>query len=157
MSLAQRNEDADAELLSAKARIVTQLDAWIGPVTFFEHGAASRAETAGACVDHAHLHAVPKALRLADSFLRDFGQVKDFGSHIEALNELKDAPYVYCEEPTGAIYGALANQCDSQYLRREASLRLGALNRANWRDCFRLIDQLGIRFELLEALAQLAD
>jgi diadenosine tetraphosphate (Ap4A) HIT family hydrolase len=110
-SLAQLKARGGTECTEVKKRVSAILTVAYASPTFLEHGSESFSRNAGACVDHAHLHAIPGRFRLRDALRRDFAEVTEFASQSQALERFQNEPYLYCEEPTGEVYGAIAPMC----------------------------------------------
>jgi diadenosine tetraphosphate (Ap4A) HIT family hydrolase len=156
-SLGKAKVQTQAEMMALKERSIEILTALYQPPTVLEHGAASFARNAGACVDHAHVHLVPGWFRLLDRLKQDYPDAQTFNNYEDALASFSGSPYIYCEEPSGKAYGAVAGRCQSQYLRRLASEAAGVGERWNWRDCIRMASAYGIAEDVRDASSQIQE
>jgi hypothetical protein len=100
---------------------------------FFEHGMGSVVDTSGACVAHAHLHAVADAHGFEQSLRRDIRFV-----NIPALALIKDLAskeegYVAFESATGEAGLANRPNLPSQFFRKVYAAAAGAPEIWNWR------------------------
>jgi len=103
------------------------------PPIFFEHGPMSFQQTGGCCVDHAHIHAVPVSLNLAQELRKHFTERR-----ITNLNELKNqfvrgVAYLFFEDAKGNRYVYDAPLVPSQYLRQLVASKIGLPERQDWR------------------------
>jgi diadenosine tetraphosphate (Ap4A) HIT family hydrolase len=134
-------------------------DRFYAPV-FFEHGPISQTKTGGACVDHAHMHAVPAPLDLRADLKKYFQERR-----IDALIELQDQirremAYIFYEDTHGNKYVYDVDETlPCQFMRRLIASKLGLGNRWDWRlypakqellDTLRLLASWS-GFEVLEA------
>lgn len=99
---------------------------------FFEHGAASRKNSEGTCVDHAHLHAIPLEKYDLGVFSSEY-LIKN-----NKLQSLKDYsktgnPYFYIEGANGKseLFDAILMPC--QYGRRVIARLVNKKNYWDWR------------------------
>lgn len=150
-AFAARPVGRDDELKAARRFVTAALSDLYQPPTFLEHGAADFTHHAGACVDHAHLHAVPGSYDLLPFLARDFTAVSMHQTAFEAWEARRGEPYVYCEEPSGRVYSAMAPMCSTQYLRRLVAQLAQRPERWNWRDCIRFAAALGIESDVWQA------
>lgn len=105
------------------------------PITIMEHGALSRCQRGGACIDHAHLHLMPLAADLYPVLSERFS-FADLGS-ISEVRRFKDAqvPYLYYQrEGLGGHGVGLTQDVPSQMLRQIACQALGTPELWDWRD-----------------------
>jgi diadenosine tetraphosphate (Ap4A) HIT family hydrolase len=105
------------------------------PVTTMEHGAISRCQRGGACIDHAHLHLMPLAVDLYPILSGKFSFV-ELGS-ISELRHFKDARTTYLYHQREGLRGnsvKLSQDVPSQLLRRIACHALGQPELWDWRD-----------------------
>jgi len=103
---------------------------------FFEHGSFSNELPGGACIVHAHLHAVPTSINLMPDLMN---QLKP--RPIKSIEALWETPpnkaYVYFEHPEKIPTIAEVNvYLPCQYLRRLIANRLGVPEQWNWRSNF---------------------
>jgi diadenosine tetraphosphate (Ap4A) HIT family hydrolase len=105
------------------------------PITIMEHGAFSRGQRGGACIDHAHLHLLPLPADLYPILSERFS----FGE-LESISEVrrfKDAQisYLYYQREGLSSRGVeLSQDVPSQLLRRIACQALGEPDLWDWRD-----------------------
>jgi diadenosine tetraphosphate (Ap4A) HIT family hydrolase len=105
------------------------------PINIMEHGAISRCQRGGSCIDHAHLHLMPLAADLYPILSERFS----FGE-LESLSEVrrfKDAqvPYLYYQrEDLRSHAVGLSQDVPSQLLRRIACQALGTPELWDWRN-----------------------
>jgi diadenosine tetraphosphate (Ap4A) HIT family hydrolase len=105
------------------------------PITIMEHGAISRCERGGSCIDHAHLHLIPLATDLYPILSERFS-FDDLDS-IGAVVRFKDAqiPYLYYQREGFKSHGVgLLQDVPSQLLRRIACQSLGTPELWDWRN-----------------------
>jgi diadenosine tetraphosphate (Ap4A) HIT family hydrolase len=104
-------------------------------ISIMEHGAMSRCQRGGSCIDHAHLHLVPLAADLYPK-LRErfsFAELKS----IRDVRRFKDtqSSYLYYQREGFRSHGAkLSQDVPSQTLRRIACEALGTPELWDWRD-----------------------
>ena len=105
------------------------------PITIMEHGAISRCQRGGACIDHAHLHLMPLVADLYPILSEKFS-FGELGS-ISGVRRFRDEqiPYLYYQREGLRSHGvALAQDVPSQILRRIACQALGTPELWDWRD-----------------------
>jgi diadenosine tetraphosphate (Ap4A) HIT family hydrolase len=104
------------------------------PISIMEHGAISRCQRGGACIDHAHLHLMPLTTDLYPMLSTRFS-FDELGS-ISELRRFKDTqiPYLYFQREGFRGHGVkLAQDVPSQLLRRVACQALGEPELWDWR------------------------
>ena len=104
------------------------------PISIMEHGAVSRCQRGGACIDHAHLHLMPLATDLHPILSTRFS-LDELGS-ISELRRFKDEqiPYLYFQREGSRGCGVkLAQDVPSQLLRRIACQAMGEPELWDWR------------------------
>jgi diadenosine tetraphosphate (Ap4A) HIT family hydrolase len=104
------------------------------PVHIMEHGAISRCQRGGSCIDHAHLHLMPLAADLYP-VLRERFSFGELGS-VGEVRRFKDAqiPYLYYQREGLRSHGVgLSQDVPSQLLRRIACQALGTPELWDWR------------------------
>ena len=104
------------------------------PISIMEHGAISRCQRGGSCIDHAHLHLMP----LADDLYPTLSARFPFGelASISEVRRFKDAqiPYFYYQrEGLRSHAVGLSQDVPSQMLRRIACQVLGTPELWDWR------------------------
>ncbi len=89
-------------------------------ITWFEHGAVFP-DTAGASVNHAHLHIIPHALNLEADIESDHMYCKKTPFSVNALSDFASAqPYLWIgNRQNSFIYSV--NELPRQYLRKKAA------------------------------------
>lgn len=127
------SEDLYPELENVKNEVAAVLTQAFGPPIFFEHGPASRTHTAGCCIDHAHIHAVPVPVNLPAYLAKHFPY-----RSICSLAELKDAaiarkPYLFVETTPKERYVFQVGIIPRQYLRQVICALLGMPELWDWR------------------------
>lgn len=108
--------------------------------TVFEHGAVIK-NSAGASIDHAHMHILPFEFNLRDRIARDYG--KPEAIHIDDLEELGKAmqPYFYCMDSNiteGYIFKV--GTVPSQILRKMVNELLNNMINYNWKQQYQNLD-----------------
>ncbi|HTZ97130.1 MAG TPA: hypothetical protein VMB18_12070 [Terriglobales bacterium] len=104
-------------------------------ITVMEHGAISRCQRGGACIDHAHLHLMPLAANLYPILSEEF-PFGELGS-IRELQRFKAAQncYLYYQREGLRSHGVqLSQDVPSQLLRRIACRALGKPDLWDWRN-----------------------
>lgn len=104
------------------------------PISIMEHGAISRCQRGGACIDHAHLHLMPLATDLYPILSTRFSFI-ELGCTSE-LRRFQDTqiPYLYYQREGLRGHGVkLAQDVPSQLLRRIACESLGEPELWDWR------------------------
>jgi diadenosine tetraphosphate (Ap4A) HIT family hydrolase len=104
-----------------------------GPAALMEHGSVSQTGACGTCIEHAHLHIVPRVPSLAEPFAHACS-----GQHISGLETLWVAPptrdYLYYESPDRDGYLALPGDVlPCQYFRRLVANAIGRPGDWDWR------------------------
>ena len=101
------------------------------PATFFEHGSSSYHEEAGACIRHAHIHAIPQMVDLKKEF-DTFEFAKICNPRSEEIR-LRSVDYVLLEDYQGVKTLYCNHIFPSQILRKCMTilLRAGAVR---WQD-----------------------
>jgi diadenosine tetraphosphate (Ap4A) HIT family hydrolase len=117
-----------------------------GECIFFEHGI--RNDASGGCgIDHAHMHAVPVALRAAPSGVRE----RFLGRAIRNLSQIKtevpDSSYIFFEDCLARRFVFPVDCIPSQHMRKLIADSIGK-KEWDWREC-------GQEPELLSTLQQL--
>jgi diadenosine tetraphosphate (Ap4A) HIT family hydrolase len=134
-SFAHLPEDMFPELEAFRTRVLDKLhNICRDPISMMEHGAISRCQRAGACIDHAHLHLMPIATDLYPILSTRF-TFGELGS-ISELRCFKDRqiPYLYFQREGLRGHGVtLAQDVPSQLLRRIACQALGEPELWDWR------------------------
>jgi diadenosine tetraphosphate (Ap4A) HIT family hydrolase len=105
------------------------------PITFMEHGAISRCQRGGSCIDHAHLHLMPLAADLYPILSERFSF--DELASVSELRRFRDAqiPYLYYQREGLPSHGVgLSQDVPSQLLRRIACHALGTPELWDWRN-----------------------
>jgi diadenosine tetraphosphate (Ap4A) HIT family hydrolase len=105
------------------------------PISIMEHGALSRCQRGGSCIDHAHLHLMPLAADLYPTLSERF-PFGELGS-ISEVRRFKDAqiPYLYYQREGLRSHGVgLPQDVPSQMLRRMACQALGQPDLWDWRN-----------------------
>ncbi|MBB5132639.1 diadenosine tetraphosphate (Ap4A) HIT family hydrolase [Thermocatellispora tengchongensis] len=154
-SLAALPESEREELALMRRAVQDRLRAEYGPFTYFEHGAASFARHAGACIDHAHLHLVPGRCDLLPHVARDHPGIESFPEYEQALDHFAGRAYLIFARDFDPVFGVDAPACATQYLRRVMTRAGGSKQLWNWRDCVRWADALSIRDQLIRAAGRL--
>ncbi len=113
-------------------------------IMVFEHGPMNRIYSAGACIEHAHLHLLPvsnhllKPLRATFTFRRLQSRSQIVQHHGRRTQ------YVYMETPAGIhCFSEVTKILPTQYIRRVACSTLGLPHLWDWR-------KSPLREELLE-------
>ena len=105
------------------------------PINIMEHGAISRCQRGGACIDHAHLHLMPLAADLYPILIKKFSF-----SELASIRELRcfkeaQIPYLYYQREGFRGHGVqLSQDVPSQLLRRIACQAMGQPELWDWRD-----------------------
>jgi len=104
-------------------RTVSRVVVLFGPVTIFEHGnCATPGARRSACIDHAHLHVLPGAYKLA-GFMQ-LRSTMPMNNNSGELNEYESSDgYLYLREPAEIAQYAPDPRV-SQYFRRKIAEQL---------------------------------
>lgn len=104
------------------------------PVVMFEHGCSLTGARAGACVDHAHVHAMP--IDCAGLVARDlrsaYGLEHCRPGDREALCGDGAPGYVWVRDPAGREFVGSGRRVPSQAGRRAVAQRLGVPDQWDW-------------------------
>jgi diadenosine tetraphosphate (Ap4A) HIT family hydrolase len=125
-----------AELDSFSAAVRSKVERIAGQsVMMFEHGAISRPQRAGSCIDHAHLHLLPTADLLIPPLTGMFGFIS-LSQHSDITRFQKEqTPYLYFEKANGQQYAvSTAQDLPNQFIRRVASQHLNCSDLWDWRE-----------------------
>src|SRR5579871_534235 len=135
LSFAHLPEYLFRELEAFRGKVIDKLhNICQHPISTMEHGAISRCQRGGACIDHAHLHLMPLATDLYPILSTRFA-FDELGS-IGELRGFKDSqiPYLYYQREGLRGHGVqLAQDVPSQLLRRIACQALGEPELWDWR------------------------
>lgn len=140
-SMAAVAENEQAGLEGARMDTITLMREVFGEVTLVEHGAATFARNAGACVDHAHIHFVPGRHDITGRIERDFGTMTSFSTWRGLTTFFLRVPYLAIQLSEHEIFGVTAPVCSTQYLRRLIAEDAGSTELWNWRDSIRWKDK----------------
>lgn len=105
------------------------------PISIMEHGAMSRCQRGGSCIDHAHLHLMPLPVDLYPLLSERF----PFGE-LESIIDLRgfknpQIPYLYYQREGLRSHAVqLSYEVPSQLLRRIACQALGTPELWDWRN-----------------------
>ena len=135
LSFAHLPEHLFPELETFRGKVLDKLhNICQHPISIMEHGAVSRCQRGGACIDHAHLHLMPLAADLYPILSKSFS-FGDLGT-ISELRCFKDTqiPYLYYQREGLRGHGVkLTQDVPSQLLRRIACQSLGEPQLWDWR------------------------
>jgi diadenosine tetraphosphate (Ap4A) HIT family hydrolase len=120
------------EFLSVKSQLETILRSIYGDVIQFEHGPCSLG-TAGACVDHAHLHMVPTRADIGAELSSRFMGYPVDGMTVLASAYRAGRSYLFYENNEGESSMYDVSVLPSQYMRMLLAQELGMLERYDWR------------------------
>ncbi|MBW2996603.1 HIT domain-containing protein [Candidatus Woesearchaeota archaeon] len=100
---------------------------------YFEHGPPDSNKRGGCCVDHAHMHVIPKNINLVPEIARHFNVQK-----LKYITELRTkyrngANYLFFENTEGEMYACDVDLVPSQYLRQVIAIKLGMNDKWDWR------------------------
>jgi diadenosine tetraphosphate (Ap4A) HIT family hydrolase len=106
------------------------------PPLFFEHGEGLEGK-GGACIDHAHLHAIPNTYPILESIMEEFPsaeirQLSDLPRHVGAYG------YLFVEQSHARMADEerrvfpLREHIRSQYIRRKVAAAQGDIERWDW-------------------------
>jgi len=99
---------------------------------YFEHGPANNIR-GGCCVDHAHMHIVPKNIDIIPE-LKKYFDVKKIKQIKELRNKYKkQRPYLFFENIKGDMFACNANPVPSQYIRQIIASKLDLYDKWDWR------------------------
>lgn len=145
------------ELSQLKRRLRDLLRPAYGDIVFFEHGSVDESRTAGGCITHAHLHAVPLSadLSLLPSLAADL-RIRPLNDELALLAFARRTGYVFYETQRGDMHFAEAPVLPSQYLRRVLSAVTGTRVPWSWRDHVRLAQALDTRSKIERLRAHFA-
>lgn len=117
--------DSDSRELRATRHwidgVVSSLSPLFGNYLVFEHGSCESAH-GGACVDHAHVHLIPKADQLRQRLRRALPWNK-LRTYTELI-QCSGTPYAYLGL-AGEHYALRDSRIPSQWIRRELARHLG--------------------------------
>jgi diadenosine tetraphosphate (Ap4A) HIT family hydrolase len=100
----------------------------------FEHGPMDRMHTAGACIEHAHLHLLPVSNKLLAPLKKRFGFRRLESRSGIVRHRGERTQYVYMESPTGVHSFCPVNEIlQTQFIRRLAFNSLGFPHLWDWR------------------------
>lgn len=105
------------------------------PIHFFEHGMSREGSRVLCSVDHAHLHAVPTPVSIAEVLCSHAPILVPSG--LSGLRSVAgDREYIFYESPNGERFVIPGNthQFESQYLRRVFAEAIGNAGDWNWRE-----------------------
>ena len=98
---------------------------------FYEHGMGYTGSGNGCCVDHAHIHAIPAPVMLADILRQEFRWTQ-----IRCLTDLaklvRGAPYLFVEDATHERCVYHATGLRAQFVRHLVAELLGTPDRGDW-------------------------
>ena len=100
----------------------------------FEHGPMNRIYSAGACIEHAHLHLLPVSYHLLKPLRTKF-DFKRMPSRSQIVQHHgRRTQYVYLETPSGIhCFAEVKKILPSQFIRRVACSSLGFPHLWDWR------------------------
>jgi diadenosine tetraphosphate (Ap4A) HIT family hydrolase len=132
LSIGALDDTLYPELEQVKTAVQKDLREMFQAPIFFEHGPCTPTETAGACIDHAHLHAVPLSFDLFQDLATNYPYRKVKG--LRALKGYfeKHIPYLYYENRKEEAYLFRASQVPGQLVRRLIAKRLGMPDLWDW-------------------------
>jgi diadenosine tetraphosphate (Ap4A) HIT family hydrolase len=143
-----------SELRDLRVAVKSSLLEVYGESISFEHGEATFANNAGACIDHAHLHIVPTSVDLIPKLVEfDFHAMEESGLWAELRS---NNGYLYYEDQLSNAYFAQVGRCAQQYFRRKLSGSLTPASLWNWRDFIRYADVLNTRDKIDACITNLA-
>jgi diadenosine tetraphosphate (Ap4A) HIT family hydrolase len=121
--------------LALKERVKSILEnEYSSPIVFFEHGVNSSRLEAGACIEHAHFHALPCNADVQSRLMEFY----PFDSTEGISNLWRRTPttsnYLYFESEDGALYTEAKDPIPCQFFRRLLAEKLGKPDTWNW--CF---------------------
>lgn len=133
LTMAELTTEEAAELQDILGETALRLNSlYKNGLCTFEHGAACPSNRAGACIDHAHMHILPRKcdvrsqLRLKSEKILDLGGLCDFGKTSQS--------YIYYErEPGERIVYRCDERVPSQFMRRLICEYLGMDHNWDWR------------------------
>lgn len=101
---------------------------------FFEHGTGSQSDTAGGCIEHAHLHAIWNAPKISEEFQKKLGLTKVPSSI--PINQIGDNAngYAYFQDCDGTVFLKNNPKIPSQYFRQLYAKTLDSQTVWNWRN-----------------------
>lgn len=100
---------------------------------FFEHGSLTSTKSAGACVVHAHLHALPRHIDIISELATEL-QLQPIHSLSSVWDEVQRSPYLYLEVPGSyTVLTTVTHHLPCQYLRRLIATKLGCPHEWDWR------------------------
>lgn len=154
-SLACLSPEQFSELAHMKQKLQTAMQATYGDPVFFEHGAASFSRSAGCCIDHAHLHAVPTKIDILP-YLRRIFHFEPLASQQEVRKLARKVGYLFYENQQGQMFLAKENVVPRQYLRRVLSHLQGNAAPWDWRDYIRFAQALETKGKIRRTRSRLA-
>ena len=117
--------DSFERLLAFELIVFSALGRLYGKPIVFEHGAVSRSQRAGCCVDHAHWHVVPTDFDISETLAQQFkgGCIEDY----RAMRDLAQSavPYLFFADNDGQMYLFEAPVVPRQHFRRWLAAGLG--------------------------------
>ena len=132
-SIANIPEELQQSFLHLKEKVVSVLAAEYSKPVFFEHGSLSSHQLGGACINHAHLHAVPINIDFRD-FLSETLNVIQINSIQDLWNLKPNFTYLFFElEKNKAFYAKSNEFIPCQYFRRIIAEYVARPNEWNWR------------------------
>jgi ATP adenylyltransferase len=132
LSIGALDNDLYQELEQVKASVQKDLREMFQAPIFFEHGPCTPTETAGACIDHAHLHAVPLSFDLFQDLATHYPYRKVKGLQTLKGYFEKHISYLFYENQKGEAYLFKAKQVPGQLFRRLIAKRLGMPDLWDW-------------------------
>lgn len=137
------------DVMSTVADVRKRVTKHYGPTCIFEHGMGRKGEAAGGCIEHAHLHIIPRAEIVGPSLLSSV----PFHTRISwaALNEWSGRPYLLlsCGDQEDAWITDPPEGLRSQHFRRAAAEALGVGDSYDWAADYG-IDKIGATIERLK-------
>lgn len=121
------------ELTTIINKVYSIMNNYYGGCIFFEHGSVSSCTTGGgACVDHAHLHIIPRDISLINGIKNKF-QVNSISSLLDlSKNAKKGISYMFFSLPNKHFFMCDALSVESQFLRKIAAKEVGMDDYWNW-------------------------
>lgn len=134
LSMADLSEKMMDSLLSLKARVRAFLEKEYGvPVVFFEHGVRGEEARGGACIDHAHLHAVPCKADFRCVLSKDFSETKIYSLRDIQIKIKPNVQYILYEDGKEQIFVyQTQSKIPSQYIRRVWANVIGKPDEWDW-------------------------
>ncbi len=105
-------------------------------LVIFEHGSMGNGSFAGSCIDHHHLHLVPRDISVLSTLRRDgFEDIKK----LEGIRDLRHycdekRSYIYFRSAAGEHFSCRADSLPKQYLRQVVAEKCGCPEDWDWQE-----------------------